>query len=94
MEDAGQRALRLAKHTADDILADLTEVQLEGIRRRVRQGREEIKAGRFTEYEYEGREGLKMLAEEVKAVGRGSPKYTHLLLSPAAGKSTGANLVE
>jgi hypothetical protein len=92
MEDAGQRALRLAKHTADDILADLTEVQLEGIRRRVRQGREEIKAGRFTEYE--GREGLKMLAEEVKAVGRGSPKYTHLLLSPAAGKSTGANLVE
>jgi|ERR1700676_115703 antitoxin ParD1/3/4 len=68
MEDADQRALRLAKPTADDILADLTEVQLEGIRRRVREGLEDIKAGRFTEYE--GREGLKRLAEEVKAAGR------------------------
>jgi antitoxin ParD1/3/4 len=68
MEDADQRALRLAKPTADDILADLTEVQLEGIRRRVREGLDDIKAGRFTEYE--GREGLKKLAEEVKVAGR------------------------
>ena len=68
MEDADERALRLAKPTADDILADLTELQLEGIRRRVHQGIEDIKAGRVTEYE--GREGLKKLADNVKARGR------------------------
>jgi antitoxin ParD1/3/4 len=68
MEEADERALRLAKPTADDILADLTELQLEGIRRRVRDGMEDIKAGRFTAYE--GREGLKKLAADVKARGR------------------------
>jgi putative addiction module CopG family antidote len=68
MEDADERALRLAKPTADDILADLTVLQLEGIRRRVREGMEDIKAGRFTEYE--GREGLKKLAADVKVRGR------------------------
>jgi len=68
MEDADERALRLAKPTAEDILADLTEVQIEGIRRRVREGMEDIKAGRFTEYE--GREGLTKLAADVKARGR------------------------
>jgi hypothetical protein len=46
----------------------LTEQELRSIRRRVREGLEDIKAGRFTEYE--GREGLKKLAEEVKARGR------------------------
>src|ERR1700719_4692552 len=63
MEDADQRALRLAKPTANDILADLTELQLQGIRRRVHEGLEDIKAGRFTEYE--GCEGLKKLAADV-----------------------------
>jgi predicted transcriptional regulator len=43
----------------------LTKQQLRYIRRRVREGMEDIEAGRFTEYE--GREGLKKLAEEVKA---------------------------
>ena len=46
----------------------LTQQQLRYIRRRVREGMEDIEAGRFTEYE--GREGLKKLAEEVKARGR------------------------
>jgi antitoxin ParD1/3/4 len=68
MQDADERALRLAKPTADDILADLTELQLEGIRRRIQEGIEDIKAGRFTEYE--GREGLKKLADNVKTRGR------------------------
>ena len=35
MEDEDQRILRLAKPTADDILTDLTEEQLDGIRLRV-----------------------------------------------------------
>jgi antitoxin ParD1/3/4 len=78
MQDADERALRLAKPTVDDILADLTELQLEGIRRRVREGIKDIKAGRFTEYE--GREGLKKLADDVKARGR------KLLVTNSSGK--------
>jgi antitoxin ParD1/3/4 len=68
MENEDERALRLAKPTADDILTDLTEEQLDGIRRRVRAGIEGIGAGKFVEYE--GREGLKKLADGVKARGR------------------------
>jgi antitoxin ParD1/3/4 len=68
MEDEDSRALRLAKPTAEDILADLNQQQLDGIRQRVRAGIEAIGAGEYTEYQ--GREGLKMLAEEVKARGR------------------------
>jgi hypothetical protein len=60
--------LRLAKPTAEDILTDLTEQQLDGIRRRVRSGIEHIEAGKFVEYD--GREGLKKLAAGVKARGR------------------------
>jgi putative addiction module CopG family antidote len=68
MEDDDERALRLAKPTAEDILTDLTEEQLDSIRRRVRDSIEGIKGGRFLEYE--GREGLKRLADGVKARGR------------------------
>jgi antitoxin ParD1/3/4 len=68
MENEDQRALRLAKPTAEDILTDLTEQQLDGIRRRVRSGIEDIEAGKFVEYD--GREGLKKLAAGVKARGR------------------------
>jgi antitoxin ParD1/3/4 len=68
MEDDDERALRLAKHTAEDILTDLTEEQLDSIRRRVRDSIEGMEAGRFLEYE--GREGLKRLADGVKARGR------------------------
>ena len=68
MEDDEARAVRLARPTAEDILSDLTEEQLEGIRRRVRAGLESIECGEYMEYE--GRDGLKKLAEAVKARGR------------------------
>jgi antitoxin ParD1/3/4 len=68
MEDEDERALRLARPTAEDIVADLTGQQLEVIRRRVRDGIESIDAGEFSEYE--GRQGLTELAAEVKARGR------------------------
>jgi Arc/MetJ-type ribon-helix-helix transcriptional regulator len=53
----------------------ITEQQLRSIRRRVREGLEDIKAGRFTEYE--GREGLKKLADEVKARGAQTARQTN-----------------
>jgi putative addiction module CopG family antidote len=68
MEDEDERALRLANPTAEDILTDLTEEQLHGICQRVRASIEGIAAGKFVEYE--GREGLKTLADRVKARGR------------------------
>lgn len=68
MEDDDARALRLARPTAADILTDLTEEQLDDIRQRVRAGIEAIGAGRFSKYE--GRAGLKKLADGVKARGR------------------------
>ena len=68
MEDEDARALRLARPTAGDILSDLTAQQLEDIRRRVRAGIDSIEAGEYREYE--GREGLKKLADDVKARGR------------------------
>jgi antitoxin ParD1/3/4 len=68
MEDEDARALRLAKPSAEDILMDLTEQQIEGIRQRVRVSVEAIDAGEYTEYE--GREGLQKLADGVKARGR------------------------
>src|ERR1700719_2137234 len=78
MEDEDGRALRLARATAEDILTDLTEEQLDGIRQRVRASIESIEAGKFAEYE--GREGLKKLADGVKARGR------KLLAREASGK--------
>lgn len=78
MEDEDQRALRLVKPTADDILTDLTEEQLDGIRSRVRAGIEAIETGKFVEYQ--GREGLKKLADGVKARGR------KLLVKQASGE--------
>jgi len=68
MEDEDARAVRLAKPTADDILTDLTEQQIERIRQRVRASVEAIDGGEYTEYE--AREGLKRLADNVKARGR------------------------
>src|SRR6266576_680375 len=78
MEEDDERALRLAKPTAEDILTDLTEEQLDGIRRRVRACIDGVEAGKFLEYE--GREGLEKLAEGVKARGR------QLLARQAPGK--------
>src|SRR5216110_730894 len=57
---------------------DLTEEQLDGIRRRVRASIDGVEAGKFLEYE--GREGLEKLAEGVKARGR------QLLARQAPGK--------
>lgn len=68
MEDEDERALRLAKPTVEDILADLTQTQLGGIRNRVLNGMAEIKSGAYEEYE--GREGLGMLAANVKSRAR------------------------
>ena len=68
MEDDDARALRLARPTADDVLSDLTEEQVEGIRHRVRASIESIERGEYMEHE--GREGLKKLADGVKARGR------------------------
>lgn len=72
MEAEDERTVRLAKPTAEDILADLTQVQLDGIRDRIRNGIAEIKAGAYEEYE--GREGLKHLAEQIKARGKSSAR--------------------
>jgi antitoxin ParD1/3/4 len=68
MEDEDERALRLARPTADDILTDLTAEQLAAIRQRVRVDIENIEGGKFVRYE--GREGLRKLADGVKARGR------------------------
>jgi antitoxin ParD1/3/4 len=68
MEDEDERALRVAKPTAEDILANLTEQQMDGIRQRVRAGIEAMDAGEYSEYE--GREGLQKLADGVKRRGR------------------------
>ena len=68
MEDDEARAVRLARPTAEDILSDLTEEQVESIRQRVRASLESIERSEYMEYE--GRDGLKKLAEGVKARGR------------------------
>jgi antitoxin ParD1/3/4 len=68
MEEEDARAVRLAKPSAEDIIADLDWQQLDGIRRRVEAGLGSIENGRFTEYE--GRAGLTKLAEGIKAKGR------------------------
>jgi antitoxin ParD1/3/4 len=68
MEDEDTRAVRLAKPTAEDILADLTAHQVEGIRNRVRASIESIDRGEYEEYE--GQAGLEKLADRVKATGR------------------------
>ena len=68
MEDEDTRSLRLASPSAEDIVSDLTAEQLAGIRQRVRAGIEAIDAGDYREYE--GREGLKKLADGAKRRGR------------------------
>ena len=68
MEDDDARAVRLARPTAEDVLSDLTEEQVEGIRQHVRASIESIERGEYVKYE--GRDGLKKLADGVKARGR------------------------
>ena len=68
MEDEDDKAIRLARPTAEDLVSDLTGRQLEDIRQQVRASIDSIGAGESTECE--GRAGLRMLADEVKARGR------------------------
>jgi antitoxin ParD1/3/4 len=68
MQEEEARILRLAEPTAEDVLADLTQSQLDAIRKRVLDGITDIEAGNYTVYE--GREGLKQLAGNIKARGR------------------------
>jgi antitoxin ParD1/3/4 len=77
MEEADQRALRIAAPTVEDVLTDLTAIQTEAIRRRVLEGVAEIERGEYTVYE--GRAGLAKLSAGIKARGR-------QLLSEAADK--------
>ncbi|HZB87524.1 MAG TPA: type II toxin-antitoxin system ParD family antitoxin [Terracidiphilus sp.] len=68
MEDADRRVAQLASPSVEDVLADLTADQVEGIRNRVRAGVESIGRGDFAVYE--GRPGLDRLAAGIKARGR------------------------
>jgi antitoxin ParD1/3/4 len=68
MEQEDQRAERLAAPTIEDLLADLSAIQIEGIRRRVLAGITEIEQGQYTEYE--GRAGLAKLTADITARGR------------------------
>jgi antitoxin ParD1/3/4 len=68
MEEEDARALRLARPAAEDILADLDEQQMEGVRQRVRASIESVERGDYEEYQ--GRDGLKRLGDRVEARGR------------------------
>jgi hypothetical protein len=68
MDHEDARALRLARPTAGDFLSDLTGRQIDAIRQRVRASIDSLEAGGFGEYQ--GRVGLKRLADEVKSRGR------------------------
>jgi len=56
------------RYAVENIFPDLTEQQLDGIRQQVLSGPKALETGKFREYE--GREGLKKLADKVKKAGR------------------------
>jgi hypothetical protein len=68
MENADFAAIEMGHHSADELGANLTPAEAQGIRERVLRGIAEIERGQFTEYV--GRAGLKQLAEDIKARGR------------------------
>lgn len=68
MQEDDLRAQRLAQPTVEDLLTDLSAIQLEGIRKRVLEGMEQIERGEYSEYV--GAKGLARLRAEVKAEGR------------------------
>jgi antitoxin ParD1/3/4 len=68
MEDADERALRIAAPTVEDVLTDFTALQTDRIRRRVLEAIGEDERGEYTEYE--GRAGIEALAADVVARGR------------------------
>ena len=68
MERDDERAQRLANPTVEDVVTDLTAIQVEEIRRHVLEGIADIEQGRYTDYE--GRAGLAKLTAGIKARGR------------------------
>ncbi|HTW44149.1 MAG TPA: type II toxin-antitoxin system ParD family antitoxin [Acidobacteriaceae bacterium] len=68
MQEHDATSLRLSGPATEAMLADLTSMEIELIRRKALEGLADMDAGRYTVYE--GRDGLKRLAEEVKARGR------------------------
>lgn len=68
MERDDERAHRLANPTVEDVVTDLTAIQVEEIRKRVLEGIADIEQGRYTDYA--GRAGLAKLTAGIKARGR------------------------
>jgi|ERR1700752_4426295 antitoxin ParD1/3/4 len=68
MEEDDARAIRLAQPTAEALLANVTEQQMDAIRRRVNRSIRQIDEGKFGTYE--GAAGLRELASSVKSRGR------------------------
>ena len=68
MEDQEARELRMARPAADDIVADLTDEEIESVRNRARSGIDEISRGEFIDYT--GKGGLAELAAGIKFRGR------------------------
>lgn len=68
MQERDAVDLKLAAAETDAMLADLTPMEMEMIRHKVLEGLADMEAGNYTVYE--GREGLRRLADEVKARGR------------------------
>lgn len=68
MEQDDIRAERLVQPTIEDLLTDLTTIQLEGIRKRVLDSIEQMDRGEYSEYE--GRAGIEQLAADVVTRGR------------------------
>jgi antitoxin ParD1/3/4 len=67
MEQEDARALRLANPSVEDIVADLTAAQIQGIRKRVLEGIADIERGEYSEHE--GRAGIEELSADVVARG-------------------------
>jgi antitoxin ParD1/3/4 len=68
MEEQDAKAIRLARPTAEALIADMTAEQVEAIRRRVREGIQALESGEFDAYD--GFNGLQELADKVKVRGR------------------------
>ena len=68
MQEEEAREARQARKSSDNILALLSQDELEPLKRQVRDGFAAIGRGEYTDYA--GREGLNQLAAAVKARGR------------------------
>ncbi len=68
MEQDDSRVERMAEPTVEDVLTNLSALEVDSIRQRVLAGIDEMERREFTEYE--GRAGLRELTAGVKARGR------------------------